>query len=100
MEGGRQQRTYRDIAVACSLRQDGGSDPGAVWSASDMGGGAVGTRRGERLSGRRTAVGTWPVGRLLILHARIWTSPPTATNQGAARGDTATDRWAPHVSVF
>jgi hypothetical protein len=33
-------------------------------------------------------------------HACIHTAPPTATNQGAARGSTATDRWDPHVSVF
>jgi hypothetical protein len=41
-----------------------------------------------------------PVRTAFNPHGRIQTSPPMAANQGAARGDTATDRWAPRVSVF
>jgi hypothetical protein len=66
-----------------------------------MGDGAVGTaarevRWGERLSGggrrsERGAVGS------AFNPTRVRTAPPTATNHGAAHGDTATDHWA---SVF
>jgi hypothetical protein len=44
--------------------------------------------------------GHWLVGMAFNPHAHVRTAPPTAANQGAVRGDTATDRWAPHVSVF
>jgi hypothetical protein len=81
-----------------------GTDSGVVgfrhgrWCGRD--GCAVGTRRGEAASAARGVFGQWPVGRLLIPHVRVRTAPPMATNQGAVRGDTATDRWAPHISVF
>jgi hypothetical protein len=38
--------------------------------------------------------------RLNTRATRVWTAPPMAANQGAARGDNATDRRAPHISVF
>jgi hypothetical protein len=49
----RRQRTYRKIAAVCSLGQDSGSDPGAAWSASDMGDGKVrmGAREARRGEG-------------------------------------------------
>jgi hypothetical protein len=50
----------------------------------DMGVGAVGTA----------------AGRLNTYAARVRTAPPTAANQGAARGDNATNWRVPLVSIF
>jgi hypothetical protein len=33
-----------------------------------------------------------PVGTAFNQHVHVWTAPPTAANQGTARGDPATDR--------
>jgi hypothetical protein len=76
----------------------------AMWSASDMGDGAVGTGAHEARRGRRRqrggVSGHWPVETAFNPHACVRTVLPTASNQGVARGDTATDSWPPHVSVF
>jgi hypothetical protein len=75
----------------------------AAWSASGTGGGAVGAaraRRGEATSAVRRSFRTRPVERAFKPSRRVRIPPTTAANQGVARGDTATDRWAPLISVF
>jgi hypothetical protein len=75
-----------------------------MWSASDMRDGTVGLSVHEARRGRRRQRGGvfrfWPVGMVFNLCVHVRTVPPMEANQDAAWGDTATDRWTPHVSVF
>jgi hypothetical protein len=57
-------------------------------------------RRGKWLSGGGQRSEHGRSGALLIQHVHVRTVPPMATNQGMVHCDTATDRWAPHVSIF
>jgi hypothetical protein len=70
-----------------------------TWSASDTADDKVRTgtheARTASVARRRLCIlagRNGPVGTAFNQHVHIWTAPPTAANQGTARGDLATDR--------
>jgi hypothetical protein len=68
-----------------------GQRRGRLWTRETARSGRARARRGEGGVGSAAAYSDNGMVRI---------APPTAANQGVARGDTATDRWAPHIIVF